>query len=50
MTYAELLAQLQQLSPDQLQEPVILMDLFKGYGYDDVQFDPETLVLTFGED
>lgn len=50
MNYSELLAQLQQLNEEQLQEPVIVMDLFKGYGFDDVQFDSENLFFTFGED
>lgn len=50
MNYSELLAKLQQLNEEQLQEPVIVMDLFKGYGYDDVQFDSENLCFTFGED
>lgn len=50
MNYSELLAQLQQLNEEQLQESVIVIDLFKGYGYDDVQFDTENLCFTFGED
>jgi len=50
MNYSELLAKLQQLNEEQLQEPVIVMDLFKGYGFDDVQFDSVNLFFTFGED
>jgi len=50
MNYSELLAQLQQLNEEQLQESVIVIDLFKGDGYDDVQFDTENLCFTFGED
>jgi len=49
MTYAELLQQLQQLNQEELQKDVVLFDLYKEDGYDDVQFDCNNMSITFGE-
>ena len=50
MTYAELLSQLQLLTEEELQNQIILFDLYKQDGYDDAQFDRENLTISFGED
>jgi hypothetical protein len=48
MTYQELLSSLQQMSKEQLLQDVIVFDIHKGEGYDDIVL--ENNQLTFGQD
>jgi hypothetical protein len=49
MTYQDLLTNLQNLTEEQLQEDVILFDLYKEDSYGDAMFDSNALTITFGE-
>lgn len=48
MTYQELLTSLQSMSKEELLQDVVVFDLYKDTGYDDVAF--EGNLLTFGQD
>jgi hypothetical protein len=48
MTYKDLLSKIQNFTEQQLNQEVVIFDLYKNEGYDDVVL--ENLMLTFGQD